>query len=194
MEHWYHWGSDSFSYYGSIDFPIYNYILTIQRIPLDYCFEPTVLGRLQNQELMRDGDDEPLSMAEVFRTFSDHVWSELTTEATQDDDAKRKLELSIIRRNLQREHLRKLSTIVIGTPRNPQYELYNYVVFYGSSFNYPADARSLARMHLKELSDKIAKVLEDKELQMDDASRAHLQESREQITKTLEAKFEAASP
>jgi hypothetical protein len=192
MEHWYHWGSDSFSYNGGVDFPVYNYILSIQRIPLDHCFDASVLGRLQNQALLCENGDEPLTMAEVFRTFSDHVWSELATPAGDDGD--RKLELSIIRRNLQREHLRKLSTIVIGSPRNPLYDLYNYVVFYGSSFSYPADARSLARMHLKELSEKIGKVLEDREVKMDDTTRAHLQETQEQITKTLEAKFEAAGP
>jgi hypothetical protein len=190
MEHWYHWGSDMSG--SSIDFPIYDYVLSIQRIPLDHCLDASVLGRLQNLELLRNGEEEPLKMAEVFRTLTDNVWSELST-ATEGDE-ERKLELSVIRRNLQREHLRKLSGIVIGSPRNPLYDFYNYVVFYGSSFSYPADARSLARMHLKELSEKIGKVLEDKEVQMDDTSRAHLQEAKEQIAKTLEARFEASGP
>jgi hypothetical protein len=194
-EHWYHWGSDSLSYGLSVDYPVYTVVLNIQRIALDHCFDPSVLGRLQNQELLRNGDEEPLKMAEVFRTLSDAIWSELATDAEDTEQkGERKLELSIIRRNLQREHLRKLSTIVIGTPSNPLYDLYSYVVFFGSSYNYPADARSLARMHLKELSGKIGKVLEDKEVQMDDTTRAHLQEAQEQIAKTLEAKFEASGP
>jgi hypothetical protein len=195
MEHWYHWGSDSMSFGGGVDFPIYDYVLSIQRIPLDHCLDAAVLGRLQNQQLLRDGDEEPLKMAEVFRTLSDEIWSELAMDAEETkEDGEQKLELSIIRRNLQREHLRKLSTIVIGSPRNPLYDLYNYVVFYGSSFNYPADARSLARMHLKELSGKIGKVLGEEELKMDDTTRAHLQEAQVLITKTLEAQFDAAGP
>jgi hypothetical protein len=49
-------------------------------------------------------------------------------------------------------------------------------------------------MHLKELSEKIGKVLEDREVKMEDTTRAHLQEAKEQITKTLEAKVDATGP
>jgi len=105
-----------------------------------------------------------------------------------------KFEVSPIRRNLQREHVRKLSKIVIGQRRNPFYAFYSFALFSGNSYNYPADARSLARMHLQELGDKIASVLELEDLKIEDSSRAHLQEVAEQIKKVLDAKLDATGP
>ena len=105
-----------------------------------------------------------------------------------------KFEISAVRRNLQREHVRKLSTIVIGQRRNPFYEMYSFALFFGNSYRYPADARSLARMHLQELGEKLEGVLELEDLKVDDSSRAHLLEVKEQISKVLNAEMEATGP
>jgi hypothetical protein len=125
-------------------------------------------------------------MSEVFRTLTDGVWSELGSDSKEQPE---KFEISLVRRNLQREHLRKLSTIVVGQQRNSLYDLYAYVSFSGSGYEYPADARSLARMHLKEINGKVDSALGDKNTKFDDATRAHLEEVREQIGKVLEAKL-----
>ncbi len=55
----------------------------------------------------------------------------------------------------------------------------------------PADARALARLHLKEINGRISKVLETSNLTIDDTSRAHLDESRHRIAKVLEANLGA---
>ena len=125
-------------------------------------------------------------MAEVFRTLTDGVWSEIADEPDREE-----LEISLIRRNLQREHLRKLSTIVIGQGRDPYGDLFSYVSFYGSQ-RYPADARSLARQHLKEIAANIEVALERDGV--DDTTRAHLEEVAEQIESVLEARLNAAGP
>ena len=189
-ENWYHWGSNSFFFSSDLTYPIYDRVLAIQKIVLNHCFNASVLKRLQAQQLLVDGDDL-LKISEVFRTLSDSIWSELGVDK---EDLPEEFEVSAIRRNLQREHVRKLSTIVIGQGRNPFYEMFSYVSFFGNSYRYPADARSLARMHLKELGDKLDGVLELEDLKIEDSSRAHLQEVREQIKKVLNAELEATGP
>jgi len=189
-ENWYHWGSSSFFFSSDLTYPIYDRVLAIQKIVLNHCFSAAVLKRLQDHQLLVDGDDS-LTIAEVFRTLSDSVWSELSIDK---EDLPEKFEISTIRRNLQREHARKLSTLVIGQRRNSLYDSYSYALFAGNSYRHPADARSLARMHLKELGEKLEGVLELEDLEIDDSSRAHLQEVREQIKKVLNAEMEASGP
>jgi hypothetical protein len=188
-ETWYHWGSP-FYYFDSVDYPVYDRILSIQRLVLNHCLDASVLHRLQNQKLLAD-DAEPLQMAEVFRTLTDSIWAEMDQESSDDGKA---FEISLIRRNLQREHLRKLSTIVVGQSRNSLYDLYSYISFSSSSYSYPADARSLARMHLKEINEKVAAAMDDPDRKIDDATRAHLAEAHEQIAKVLEARLNANGP
>ena len=89
----------------------------------------------------------------------------------------------MIRRNLQREHLKKLTTLVVGNKSRA--DDYFYFVFAFGSRTPPPDARSLARMHLRELGKKIDMVL--KENKLDDTRRAHLEECQEQIAKVLAA-------
>src|SRR5205823_11782483 len=130
----------------------YDRILAIQRIVLNQCFNGSVLSRIQNQELQTDPDAKPLRVSEVFNSLSEGIWSELNLGADS---------ISTIRRNLQREHLRRLSTLVIGNRRNPYEDIYGFVVFLGGG-NVPADAKSLARMHLADLNERIKKVLDSK--------------------------------
>ncbi len=115
--------------------------------------------------------------------MTDGVWSEL-----KEPDGK--LECSIVRRNLQRDHLSRLNRLVIGNSRNPLADLYGYVVFSGTS-NYPADARSLARAHLVEINDRIKAALAQEGLEIEESTRAHLEESTDLITKVLNAQVES---
>jgi hypothetical protein len=61
------------------------------------------------------------------------------------------------------------------------------VMLGGSSRPAPADARSLARMHLRDLQKRIGRVLDDKDNKLDDTNRAHLEECQERIAKVLSA-------
>ena len=76
----------------------------------------------------------------------------------------------------QRDHLRRMTGLALGTGRGP------------------ADARSLARMHLRELGRKIEATLNDKEQKLDDTTRAHLEESGERIAKVLGASVQVGEP
>ncbi len=180
-ENWYHWGSDSIFLFGEMDYRVYDTILAVQRIVLNQCFRPNILSRIQNQELQAEPDSKPLRLSEVFNSLTEGIWSEL--EAGPDS-------ISTIRRNLQRDHLRRLSALVIGNRRTPYEDMFSYVVLLGGG-NVPADAKSLARMHLADLNDRIKKVIEAKASRLDDTTRAHLIECRQRITKTLDSTYQA---
>src|SRR5262249_7030646 len=110
------------------------------------------------------------TVAEIFRSLTDSIWADLPN-----GDKGIGVKSSMIRRNLQREYLKDLSNIVLR----------GYA---------PADARSLARMHLRDTAKRIDSALGDKKVSMDDTLRAHLEESKEQIAKVLAANLQAANP
>ncbi len=183
IERWSHWGENSSA---NIDYPIYDRILQIQRIALDNCLRSDVLTRLQNQELQAEPETKPLTLSELFRTLSEGVWSELAAPADSE------MKISTIRRNLQREHLKRLSTMVLGNSRGGVNDRVSFVIFSGGTA--PADARSLARLHLRQLEEKIAAVVERKDAKIDDTTRAHLEECRDRIEKVLKAEIAANEP
>ncbi len=187
-EHWYHWASDFGTGTGP-GYPIYDRVLAMQRIVLNQCFNGTVLSRIQNQALQADEGANPLRIDEIFRTLSDGIWSEI-----QSGTDSKNVAVSTIRRNLQREHLRRLCTIVLGTRRSGLDELYGYVSFSGGSSSVPADARSLARLHLEEIARRINQKLALTDAKIDDTTRAHLGECRQRIAKVLESSYNANEP
>jgi hypothetical protein len=182
-DNWYHWGSEFMFFGGGVDYPIFDRVLSIQRIVLSRCFDPSVLSRLENQELQAGPDTKPLKLSEVFQTLTDSIWGQLTTGK---DPA-----TATIHRNLQREHLTRLCRIVLGQRPNPFGDMYGFIIFLGGSRTPPADAKSLARYHLQRIADKIDKGLGSG---MDDTTKAHLVECRERIKKTLEANYTANEP
>lgn len=183
-EHWYHWGSRMS--FGSGGVNVYDRVLRIQQIVLRHCFDGSMLKRLQNQRLMlgEEGEDEPLEISELFRTLTESIWSELDAEEGE-------LSCSVIRRNLQRDHLSRLNKLVLGSSRSPYGDLFGFIMFTGGSSSYPADARSLARMHLLEIGERIESVLEKDGLEVDESTKAHLLESHDLIEKVLEARLES---
>src|SRR5262249_1729062 len=91
-DRWSHWGSRM----GRPDFPVHERVLDIQKIVPDHVPDPEVLQRIQNNALKVDGkDDKPLTVAEVFRTLTEGIWSELPNGGP-----KKPVASSIVRRNL----------------------------------------------------------------------------------------------
>ena len=181
-EKWMHWGASS---PGGSDVSINERVLSVQKIALAHCLSSGVLARLENQELMADAGSNPLKISEVFRTLTDGLWSELSTPPAADGKAA-SITTSTLRRNLQREYLRRLAEIVVGEHSASLPSQLGYVMVVGGGPT-PPDARSLARMHLKELGEKIDKVLEQKGSSIDDMTKAHLEESKHRIAKALQA-------
>ncbi|MFI5455430.1 MAG: zinc-dependent metalloprotease [Isosphaerales bacterium] len=189
-DRWNHWGSEGF--FGStVDISVLERILGIQKIALGHCLSPATLARIENQQLQAEPGSDPLRLEQVFRSLTDGIWSDLDHLPASAGDKTGKFALSTIRRNLQREYLRRLSNMVLGSSSNSYGDMYSYMIFLGGNGSLPADARALARLHLKEINSRISKVLETSNLNIDDPSRAHLDESRHRITKVLEANLDA---
>jgi hypothetical protein len=188
-DRWLHWGNE-FTAMSSVGFPIHERILSIQRIVLGQVFDPGVLSRMQNNALKAEGEEKPLTIAEVFRSVTDSIWADAASKEGEKD--KRKLSSSVIRRNLQREHLKNLFTLVLGEKQGGGFGGF-YIIFRGSTA-VPPDARSLARMHLRDIDKRIASVLTDKQAAVDDTTRAHLEECHERIAKVLNASMQVNEP
>jgi|SRR5579875_1350947 hypothetical protein len=196
-DRWMHWGNEM-NAFGSVDYPLYQRILAIQKIVLGQVFDPSVLSRIQNNALKADKDEKPLTIAEVFRSVTDGIWNEEMVRSQAElgnerpKEGKRRVSSSVIRRNLQREHLKKLFTLVLG--ERQRNDFFSYVIFFGSRSSVPPDARSLARMHLRDIRKRVENVLNDKQVTVDDATRAHLEECRERIAKVLNASMQVQEP
>ncbi len=167
-DRWLHWGSER-AVAGAVEYPLHERILAIQRVTLDHLLDGEVLARIQNNALKSDRGGKtaaPLGVGEVFRTLTDAIWAE--------PGKGKKLELSIVKRNLQREHLKDLTALVLR----------------GNGA--PPDARSVARQHLKAIDARAQAWLAAKDGGLDDVSRAHLEETRERILKTLNASMQSS--
>ncbi|HMC67306.1 MAG TPA: zinc-dependent metalloprotease [Gemmataceae bacterium] len=185
VERWMHWSSRE----PHTDYPLHDRILGIQQVVLDRVFDSSVLQRIQNNSLKADKDEQPLTLAEVFRTTTDGVWSDLGNGPGK--DGKRAVASSIIRRNLQREHLKNLYTLMLGEKSGGGSFL---ISFGGGGGSAPPDARSLARYHLRDINKRIDTVLTDKQAMLDETTRAHLEECHERIGKVLTASMQINEP
>jgi hypothetical protein len=183
-DRWLHWGNEA-SALQSVQYPLHDRILGIQRIVLGHLLDGSVLGRIQNNALKADKDEQPLAVAEVFRCLTDSIWNE---EAKADDKASVS---SVLRRNLQREHLKDLERLVLGQ-RQPAGGM--FVMMGVGGGRVPPDARSLARLHLREIGKRIETALNDRQRPLDDTTRAHLEECQERISKTLGASMQVNEP
>jgi hypothetical protein len=181
-DRWYHWGNMP----SSTDFPLHDRVLAIQRVALNQLLNPSVLRRIQSNTLKADKGEQPLTVAEVFRGVTDGVWGDLPNGAAKEE---KRPTSSAIRRNLQREHVQKLSGLVLG-PKQPS-GFGALIIFLGDGGGAaPPDARSLARRHLREISTRIEAALNDKQAAPDETTHAHLEECRERIAKVLTASMQ----
>ncbi|MGL4553362.1 MAG: zinc-dependent metalloprotease [Gemmataceae bacterium] len=168
-DRWMHWGQ-GMGALESVEYPVHERVLAVQRVVLKHTLSGRVLARIQNNTLTADQGAavKPLATAEVFRSLTDSIWADPAKGAAKP------AELSVVRRNLQRDYLKNLSGLVL------------------TGGGAPPDARSLARLHLKDIDRKAERLLGDKSVALDDTTRAHLEESREKIAKVLSASLNAA--
>ena len=167
-ERWSHWGNDDIAG-RSTDFPLHEQILNIQRIVLQQLLSGRTMRRLMDNALKVEPADNPLTIAEVMQSISVAVWVGLA-----DGDKGSDVKSSAIRRNLQREHLKTISSLVL------------------SGNGYPADARSIARRQMRLLQTRVTKTLSAPAIKLDEATRAHLEETQETIAKVLASTISGA--
>ncbi|MEZ6141652.1 MAG: zinc-dependent metalloprotease [Zavarzinella sp.] len=157
-EKWLHWESDE-NLMRSPHFPLNERILGIQRIAFRELLSDRTLNQIQNVALKTAGDEKPLTAAEVLRSLTDGTYTDAPLPGGK------AVASTPIRRNMQRAYQAELKRLALT----------------GSN----ADARSLARMHLREIDRRMQDRLKEKNL--DETTRAHYEDSHEQIAKILAA-------
>ncbi|MEN9627500.1 MAG: hypothetical protein RJA10_727, partial [Pseudomonadota bacterium] len=99
-------GSDTLERGSASDYSLPASVATLQRNVLDSLTAEALAQRLADAESRVSKADQLLNFAEVQQRLSDAVWSEL-------GKAKASLQIDSLRRNLQREHVRRLATGVL---------------------------------------------------------------------------------
>jgi hypothetical protein len=176
---WSHWG---ISEPARLDYPIHETVARMQGMVVRQLLDSTTLARVLDNELKLKEEDR-YTLAEHLRRVSDGAFSELKQQDEQKEYSNDKPLVTSFRRNLQREVLNQLARLVNEGIADPR-QSYN---------NAPADARTLARMHLGDLSGQIDKLLESEQVKLDDYSRAHLLDMQARIKQVQNAGLEVRS-
>ncbi len=139
-------------------------VLGMQRQVLDQVMSDVVAERvIESQQLVTD-PKQAFSLAELYDTLQDAIWSELKSGR----------EITPMRRNLQREHLRRMVNMLLRP-----------------SANTPADARSLMRVDAQALAAEIRKAKSRPGFSKE--TRAHLAESLDTLEQALKAPMQRAA-
>ena len=135
-------------------------VLQLQGVALDRLMSPGTASRLLDLPLYVPEKERRglISLNEVYATLQGAVWSEL----------KRGGEIDRMRRNLQREHVRRMQGLLVRV-----------------STPLPADAQSLLRANATALRDELRQALARQRWDAD--ARAHLQESLALLEQALTA-------
>jgi len=140
------------------DFSLRRRVLGLQAGVLNTLLSDTVLARLQDSEIKVSQADQALTLNELFAVLRDSIWSELKTTGS----------IPGPRRDLQREHLRRIATVLTRP-----------------SSSTPSDAIALFREEAKGLSAQIKAA--SQRGPRDALTRAHLTESAGMLDEALKA-------
>lgn len=159
-DRWSHWGNSN-TYSGRIDYPLHQRLVGIQSSLLEQLFNPVRLSRIRDTEV-KFGEENTLTIPDMMSQVSEAVWSEVWTSPGSN--------ISSNRRDLQRAYLNEVIQLLTEAPDGT-----------------PADARSVARTQLKELSNKLERRLAPPAYDFNDYTGAHLEESKARIDAALQA-------
>jgi hypothetical protein len=151
------WGSGQASRFNP-DFSLRSRVLALQTGVLNQLLSDTVLARLLDSEIKVDKAGEALTLNELFAALRGSIWSELKTGGS----------IPGPRRDLQREHLRRIATVLTRPAPTT-----------------PTDATALFREEAKQLAAQI-KVAAGKG-NRDQETRAHLVEAAGTLDEALKA-------
>ena len=158
-------GIDQFERPANPIISIADAVLNIQKAILDHLMSETVAARLlESQERVADGS-QVLRLSALYEILQAAIWSE----------ARAGKEASALRRNLQREHLRRVANAVLKPAATA-----------------PADARSLLRANAQTLVAELRAARSKPGLSME--TRAHYAESLNSLEETLKAALQRAGP
>jgi hypothetical protein len=156
---WSHWGLSN-TIMGRVDYPLHELVLMVQSSLMSQLTHPVRMARMVEAE-NTFGAQNVLSIPEMMESLTSSVWSEVWGAQPR--------KVTSMRRNLQRAYVDRMTEILTRPPARM-----------------PADARSVARMQLRELQSRIGNAL-SASASMDAYTKAHLTEVREYIGKALDA-------
>ena len=146
------------------DYSISTQVLDVQRSLLAALMSDGVAVRLlDSAQKAGPGDAAALTVAELYASLAQAVWSEIDSGAKVTDIAPR-------RRELQREHVNRVSTLLLRPQSLSR-----------------ADARSLLRAQARTLAKKIDSA--SRRAGLTPETRAHLQDSADTLTQALAAQM-----
>ncbi len=155
-----------------IDFPVHEYVSTVQTGLLGDLLHPARLTRMIDNRVRTEG--EAYGPGDLLPRLTDAIWNEL------DAQPPRAPSINSFRRTLQRTYTDRLIDYLLDTT--------SWITIAPGDADQvavPEDVRSLARLELTELSEQIDRALAGGSL--DRATRAHLLETQERIDRALEA-------
>jgi hypothetical protein len=158
---WSHWGENP--ELRSLDYPIHDRILYLQAAILGELLDYDRLARLRDADL-KGQTEQSFTLPELLEGLQTTIWREVLQPPER-------LQLSSLRRGLQRVYLDTMTRIVLR------------------QVTVPDDARTLAWYNLKQLYTSVDGVLGRKD-KLDISTRAHLEETRDRIAKTLNAQLQ----
>jgi hypothetical protein len=150
---------------GSMQTSVAALVAGVQRGILDHVYSPSVASRLAEVGMKVNDPKETLGLSDVYDTIQDAIWSE----------AKTGQETSLMRRNLQREQLRRMADVLVK-PAGP----------------WPADARSIMRENARQLVSVLEKA--NAKLGLSKTTRAHYADALDTLNASLKASMQRASP
>ena len=137
-------------------------VLNVQKAVLDVVMNDSVALRLLDSQDKVADPSKLLKLSDVYDTLQNAIWSELKTGG----------DISSLRRNLQREHMKRVSMALLRP-----------------SGNSPADARSLQRENAVQLQGLLRSALSKP---MSKEGKAHLAESLNTLSESLKAPLQRA--
>lgn len=153
---------------------VHDNILGIQASALTMIMNPTTLRRVMDNEKQVPESEDMLTLPELLNTVSDEIWSEVNTGPSGNYTSRQPM-ISSFRRNLQREHIKRLIDLALDdmTPNAAN-----------------ATISTLATHKLRELQGKIEGVVDGRGAsRLDPYTLAHLSEAKIRIEKALDADY-----
>lgn len=165
-----HWDSDQAD--RNLDYDLHDRILGIQQRVMTVAINPLTVNRIVDSELRVSSDKEAMTASELFDTMTGMIWSELK-DKSRGQWSDRQPRIESFRRNLQREYVNRLTSLVLSTPGRMM----------------SADAGAIVRMELRDLSEQISGELKANGGRLDAYTQAHLEDTKSRIDRALDASY-----
>jgi hypothetical protein len=143
---------------AGVELALSDRVLAVQRDVLGRLTSPVVARRVIEANAQSKKGSDVFRLSELYTTVQVAIWEEARTGRDSDP----------LRRNLQREHLRRVTSVLLGP-----------------SGAYPADARALMRANARQLQGWLNTAVASPGLSAE--TRAHYAEAAETLAEALKA-------